>query len=39
MLERLIEYVNGHDGARWVMFQEIADDFVGRVPPPSRRAA
>ena len=35
MLERLIEYVNGHDGARWVTFEEMADDFAARVPAPS----
>ena len=35
MLERLIEYVNGHDGARWVTFEEMADDFAARAPAPS----
>ncbi len=34
MLERFIEYVNGHDGARWLTYEEVADDFVRRVPPP-----
>jgi peptidoglycan/xylan/chitin deacetylase (PgdA/CDA1 family) len=37
MLERFIEHINAHDGARWVTFQEMADDFARRVPPPSRR--
>lgn len=37
MLERFIEYVNGHDGARWLTYEEIADDFVRRVPPPGAR--
>jgi peptidoglycan/xylan/chitin deacetylase (PgdA/CDA1 family) len=37
MLERFIEYVAGHEGARWVTYGEIADDFVRRVPPPSAR--
>ena len=37
MLERFIEYVAGHEGARWVTYGEIADDFVQRVPPPSAR--
>jgi peptidoglycan/xylan/chitin deacetylase (PgdA/CDA1 family) len=37
MLERFIEHINGHEGARWVTFQEMADDFARRVPPPSRR--
>ena len=32
MLERLIEYINGHDGVRWVTFEEIAQDFRGRFP-------
>ena len=39
MLERFIEHVNAHDGARWVTFQEMADDFSQRVPAPSRRGA
>ena len=32
MLERLIEYINGHDGVRWATFEEIADDFAQRYP-------
>jgi hypothetical protein len=32
MLERLIDYINGHDGTRWVTMEEIADDFVQRYP-------
>ena len=32
MLERLIEYINGHDGVRWATMEEIADDFVQRYP-------
>jgi peptidoglycan/xylan/chitin deacetylase (PgdA/CDA1 family) len=32
MLERLIEYINGHEGVRWSTFDEIADDFLGRFP-------
>jgi peptidoglycan/xylan/chitin deacetylase (PgdA/CDA1 family) len=35
MLERLIEHINGHDGVRWATFDEIADDFKRRTPPPS----
>ncbi len=31
-LERLIEHINGHDGAQWCTFDEIADDFVARSP-------
>ncbi len=27
MLERLINYINGHDGVKWMTFEEIADDF------------
>lgn len=34
MLERLIEYINGHDGVRWVTFEEMADDFARRTPAP-----
>lgn len=32
MLERLIEYINGHHGVRWVSFEEIAADFRQRFP-------
>ncbi|WP_433181758.1 polysaccharide deacetylase family protein [Actinoallomurus sp. CA-150999] len=34
MLERLIEYINGHDGVRWATFDEIAQDFKTRNPRP-----
>ena len=32
MLERLIDYINGHDGVRWVAMEEIAEDFRRRFP-------
>ncbi|AHY47133.1 Polysaccharide deacetylase [Rubrobacter radiotolerans] len=32
MHERLIEYINSHDGVRWVTMEEIADDFRRRFP-------
>jgi peptidoglycan-N-acetylglucosamine deacetylase len=32
MLERLIDYINGHDGVRWATMEEIADDFIQRYP-------
>ncbi|WP_053958211.1 polysaccharide deacetylase family protein [Sulfobacillus thermosulfidooxidans] len=32
MHERLIEYINSHDGIEWVTFNEIADDFNLRYP-------
>ncbi len=32
MHERLIEYINSHEGVRWVTMEEISDDFVGRFP-------
>lgn len=32
MLERLIEHINGHDGVRWVTFDQIADDFTAKNP-------
>lgn len=32
MLERLIEHINGHEGAEWVTFNQIADDFRQRYP-------
>ncbi|MEJ2870928.1 polysaccharide deacetylase [Actinomycetospora sp. OC33-EN08] len=30
--ERLIEYINAHDGVRWLTFDEIAQDFQARSP-------
>lgn len=36
MLERLIEYIRGHEGTRFVTFDEIADDFKRRSPRKSR---
>lgn len=30
MLERLVEYINGHAGVRWQTFEQIAQDFVAR---------
>ncbi len=35
MHERLIEYINSHDGVRWLTFDEIADDFLARSPRSS----
>ena len=32
MHERIIEYINSHEGVRWVTFDEIADDFARRSP-------
>jgi peptidoglycan/xylan/chitin deacetylase (PgdA/CDA1 family) len=32
MLERLIEYISGHDGVRWLTMDQIADDFAQRSP-------
>lgn len=32
MLERLIEYINGHDGVKWMTFEQIAEDFRKRFP-------
>jgi peptidoglycan-N-acetylglucosamine deacetylase len=32
MHERLIEYINSHEGVRWVTFDEIADDYDRRAP-------
>ncbi len=32
MLERLIEYINGHEGVRWVTMEELAADFRTRFP-------
>jgi hypothetical protein len=36
MLERLIGYINAHEGVRWMTLEEVADDFRER--QPSRRA-
>ena len=35
MLERLIEYIRGHEGVRFVTMDEIADDFISRQPRQS----
>ena len=32
MLERLYEYMKGHEGVRFVTMNEMADDFAARVP-------
>ncbi|HRO58753.1 MAG TPA: polysaccharide deacetylase [Burkholderiaceae bacterium] len=32
MLERLIDYISGHAGVRWLPMEEIAEDFRGRFP-------
>ena len=32
MLERLIEYINGHEGVEWATFEKIAEDFRARYP-------
>jgi peptidoglycan/xylan/chitin deacetylase (PgdA/CDA1 family) len=36
MLERLIEYINGHEGVSWVTMEEIANDFRRRYPMGSK---
>ena len=35
MHERIIEYINSHEGVRWMTFDEIADDFARRSPRTS----
>jgi peptidoglycan/xylan/chitin deacetylase (PgdA/CDA1 family) len=35
MLERIIEHITGHDGVRWMTFDEAADDFARRSPRPT----
>jgi peptidoglycan-N-acetylglucosamine deacetylase len=32
MHERIVEYINKHDGVRWATCDEIADDFKNRSP-------
>src|SRR5262249_34189028 len=32
MLERLIEYLNAHEGVRWATFEDITADFRRRYP-------
>jgi len=36
--ERLIEYINGHDGAKWATFEQDVDDFAKRCSPPAKLA-
>jgi peptidoglycan-N-acetylglucosamine deacetylase len=38
MHERLIDYITGHQGARFVTFEEIAQDFAQRQPWQSQEA-
>jgi peptidoglycan/xylan/chitin deacetylase (PgdA/CDA1 family) len=38
MLERMIGYINEHDGVRWCTMEEIADDYRSRVPFDEDRA-
>jgi peptidoglycan/xylan/chitin deacetylase (PgdA/CDA1 family) len=35
MHERMIEYINGHEGVSWMTFEQIADDFARRCPRSS----
>ena len=35
MLERIIAHISSHPGVRWVPFEEIAEDFMHRNPPPA----
>jgi peptidoglycan/xylan/chitin deacetylase (PgdA/CDA1 family) len=30
--ERIIDHISGHDGVRWVTFDEIAEDHLRRNP-------
>jgi peptidoglycan/xylan/chitin deacetylase (PgdA/CDA1 family) len=32
MLERLISYINDHEGTSWLTMEQVADDFRRRVP-------
>jgi peptidoglycan/xylan/chitin deacetylase (PgdA/CDA1 family) len=32
MIERMIDYISGHDGIEWMTFEEAADDFRRRQP-------
>jgi peptidoglycan/xylan/chitin deacetylase (PgdA/CDA1 family) len=32
MLERLISYINDHEGTSWLTMEEVADDFRRRIP-------
>jgi len=37
MLERLIDYINGHEGVSWHTMEQIADDFRKRQPLVKKR--
>lgn len=34
MLEKVIEYINTHEGVEWVTMEQISDDFKRKNPPP-----
>ncbi|KAJ5484562.1 hypothetical protein LT330_008009 [Penicillium expansum] len=34
MHERLIEYINSHEGVEWVTFEQMCDEFKGKNQPP-----
>lgn len=38
MLERLFNHMSRHPGVRFTTFDEIANDFLRRSPPPSKRS-
>jgi peptidoglycan/xylan/chitin deacetylase (PgdA/CDA1 family) len=38
MLERLFNHISRHPGVRFTTFDEIANDFLRRSPPPSKRS-
>ena len=39
MLERLIEYINGHEGVSWVTMEQAADDFRTRYAFPGAQGS
>jgi hypothetical protein len=39
MLERVIEYINGHEGVSWTTMEAAADDFRVRYPYPGAQGS
>jgi hypothetical protein len=39
MIERMIDYINGHEGVSWVTMEDAADDFRKRYAFPGAKGS